>query len=253
MPLHFKKQGQGQPLLLIHGLFGSLENLGALAKVLAEDRCVYSIDLPNHGRSPHTSTTDLQQMSRSVLEWIRAQKLEHLSVVGHSLGGKVAMEIALSEPSLVDQLVVMDIAPSQYPPHHGDVFEGLRAVDMRQISSRSEAEESMKPHVPEVAVRSFLLKNIVRESAGHFSWRMNLAALYEGYADLICANRTGCFTGKTLFLKGGASDYIGEKNRQDIEQRFPNQSLKIVANTGHWLHAEKPALVARQINKFLSE
>ncbi len=253
MPLHHKKQGQGDAVILIHGLFGSLENLGALAKGLAEHFCVYSIDLPNHGRSPHSEATNLKQMSDEVLEWMRQHKLDNVFVVGHSLGGKVAMEIALRHPDQIKKLVVMDIAPSAYPPHHSDVFEGLRAVDIHNITSRSEAEASMKPHVPEVAVRSFLLKNIVRESAGHFSWRMNLRALYEGYADLICANHESCFDAPVLFLKGGASDYISEKNRQDIESRFPEQSLKIVANTGHWLHAEKPAMVTRLINNFLAK
>ncbi|MFL0804147.1 MAG: alpha/beta fold hydrolase [Agarilytica sp.] len=251
MPLHHKHQGQGAPLVLIHGLFGSLENLGAIARMLAHDFSVYSLDLPNHGRSPHVDDTSLPAMSKQVAQWMAQHKLENAHIVGHSLGGKTAMELALTRPALVDRLVVMDIAPSTYPPHHSDVFKGLLSVDIDNIRSRSEAEEAMKSHVPEIAVRSFLLKNIQRESSGRFSWRMNLTALHAHYADLICGNSNKVFDGDTLFLKGGASDYITEKNRDDIVRRFPKSALKVVVNTGHWLHAEKPEIVSKLIQRFL--
>ncbi len=251
MPLHHKHQGQGAPLVLIHGLFGSLENLGAIARILAQDFSVYSIDLPNHGRSPHFESTSLSSMTKQVAEWMAQHKLENAHIVGHSLGGKTAMELALTRPALVDRLVVMDIAPSKYPPHHSDVFEGLLSVDIDNIRSRAEADEAMKPHVPEMAVRSFLLKNIQRDASGHFSWRMNLNALHTHYAELICGSSDNVFDSDTLFLKGGASDYITEKNRDDIMRRFPKSSLKVVANTGHWLHAEKPEIVSKLIQRFL--
>lgn len=238
--------------MLIHGLFGSLENLGALARILAQDFTVYSIDLPNHGRSPHVDNADLGLMSELVLAWMSQQGLSAVGMVGHSLGGKVSMEIALLQPAMIERLVVMDIAPSEYSPHHNDVFKALLTVDIDAIKSRSEADEVMQPFVPEVAVRSFLLKNILRKADGGFAWKMNLTGLFESYENLIRANVSGpVFAGETLFLKGGASDYIGEKNRQDIVSRFPSSHLKIVANTGHWLHAEKPQVVAKLIANFL--
>lgn len=251
MPLHSKKQGQGPALVLLHGLFGSLENLAALARQLQNHFTVYSIDLPNHGRSSHYSSTDLDLMSNTVMEWMREHKIERAHLLGHSLGGKIAMQIALTKPELVEKLVVMDIAPSKYDPHHHSVFDGLHAVDINNLSSRSEADEAMKPHVPEMAVRSFLLKNITKATTGNFIWRMNLPVIHKYYAELIRENANAVFDGATFFVKGGASDYITEKSRADIEKRFPNASYKIVSNVGHWLHAEKPALVASLIEKFL--
>lgn len=192
-------------------------------------------------------------MTDMVADWMVEQGLAKAHIVGHSLGGKVAMELALLRSSLVDKLVVMDIAPSHYPPHHSDVFKGLLAVDIDSIKSRSEADAVMKPFVPELAVRSFLLKNIVRESSGQFSWRMNLQALHKGYENLVCENTDkGVFPNDMLFIKGGNSDYITEKNRDDIVSRFPKSGLKIVGNTGHWLHAEKPEIVAKLITRFIS-
>ncbi|MFL0810130.1 MAG: alpha/beta fold hydrolase [Agarilytica sp.] len=253
MPLHSKKQGQGPALVLLHGLFGSLENLAALARDLQHHYTVYSIDLPNHGRSPHYSQTDLDAMTNTVIEWMAQHKIECAHLVGHSLGGKIAMQVALSKPERVDTLVVMDIAPSKYDPHHHSVFDGLFAVDVENITSRAEADEAMKAHVPELSVRSFLLKNITKAQTGHFVWRMNLPVLHKYYAELIRENADAQFAGATFFIKGGASDYITEKNRVDIEKRFPNASYKAVANVGHWLHAEKPALVARLVVNFLAE
>ncbi len=238
--------------MLIHGLFGSLENLGAIARLLSEHFTVYSVDLLNHGRSPQTNSVSLDIMVDAFFEWLNEQGLDQVHLVGHSLGGKVAMEFALTHPERVDKMVVMDIAPVHYDPHHNAVFQGLFAVNVNDIRSRSDAENAMKPFVPEDAVRSFLLKNLVRSSSGQFSWRMNLNALHEGYASLIRANaKEKAFPRDTLFVKGGASDYIQESHREEIMSRFPKAGLKVVANTGHWLHAEKPQLVARLIDNFL--
>lgn len=250
--LHFKSQGAGPPIVLIHGLFGSLENLGGIARVLAESATVYSLDLPNHGRSPHRDAMDLPSLANHVAQWMAVQGLERAHFVGHSLGGKVAMELALQEPARVASLVVMDIAPSHYGAHHNEVFAGLQAVASQQIHSRNDAERIMSPYVPETAVRSFLLKNIVRDERGRFVWRINLPVIHENYAKLVSANsKDVVYDGAVLFLKGGDSDYIGEKNREDIVARFPQAKIKVVANTAHWLHAEKPALVAKLIQQFL--
>ena len=251
--LNSKCQGTGPPVVLIHGLFGSLENLGGIARILAESATVYSLDLPNHGRSPHHQHMGLSSMAEDVVGWMAEQGLGSADFVGHSLGGKVAMEVALKWPERVRSLVVMDIAPVHYPPHHNDVFAGLRAVNLQEISSRRDAENIMAPYVPEVAVRSFLLKNITRTEGGHFAWRMNLPVIRDNYEKLVSANSDGvAYDGDVLFLKGGDSDYIGEEHRHDILSRFPQAKVKVVANTGHWLHAEKPALVAKLIQQFFS-
>lgn len=251
--LYSRHQGQGEPLVLIHGLFGSLENLGALAKLLSQHFTVYSVDLPNHGRSPHTADMSLQSMAAAVGEWMDGQGLSSAHFLGHSLGGKTAMEFALRHPARVRKLIVVDIAPVGYPPHHNDVFAGLLNIDPDSLGSRQEADHLLLPHVPELAVRSFLLKNLVKEESG-FHWRMNLPVIHRCYSQLISANSGELsFAGDVLFFKGGNSDYIGESQRDAILDKFPNAQLKVIANTGHWLHAEKPELVATLSLKFLQD
>ncbi|HEY6528600.1 MAG TPA: alpha/beta fold hydrolase [Cellvibrionaceae bacterium] len=248
--LYSRSQGQGEPVILLHGLFGSMENLGALARPLAEFYSVHSLDLPNHGRSPHTQTTDLASMAAAVELWMDAQGVAKAALIGHSLGGKTAMELALKLPDRITGLVVIDIAPVHYPPHHNEVFTGLSQVDPATISQRSEAEALMLPFVPELAVRSFLLKNLVKEDSG-FRWRMNLPVISRDYPALIAGNRPGIYTGPVLFLKGGNSDYVTAAHKDAILSRFPQAQLKIIPDTGHWLHAEKPELVSGLIGRFL--
>ncbi len=251
MPLNARQVGTGKPVVLIHGLFGSLENLGGIARALAERHCVYSIDLPNHGRSPHSEQTSLAHMAEQVYQWLQKQSFRHASFVGHSLGGKVAMEVALSHPACVDRLAVMDISPIHYEPHHHQVFKGLLSIRPEDIKSRAQAEQVLAKHVEEPAVRSFLLKNLARHGQG-WGWRMNLNTLHRDYPQLVKGNRSGArFRGKTLFLKGGRSNYIQRAHHSEIVSRFPCAQFKIVAETGHWLHAEKPDLVARLLLRFL--
>lgn len=249
--LHVKVAGEGEPLVLLHGLFGSLENLGAVARFLSADFKVYSVDLPNHGRSSHREGADLSHMAAAVCQWMDSAGLIDPVIVGHSLGGKVAMEIALARPDRIAALVVIDIAPVTYPPRHQEVFAGLNAVDPAALTNRSDAESLLAAHVSENAVRSFLLKNLVKTDSG-FAWRMHLPDIQREYPRLISENRSDAtFLRPVLFLKGGDSDYIKPEHRQAILQRFPAAQLKIVPNTGHWLHAEKPELTAALIRKFL--
>ena len=248
--LHHKVAGTGAPLVIIHGLFGSLENVGALARLLSRDFTVYSFDLPNHGRSPHSAGADLAYMAGAVLETTKQLGLSEAFWVGHSLGGKVAMEVALQSPAVAKALAVIDIAPVAYPPRHDDVFNGLHAIDPAALNSRAEAETILERHVAGAPVRSFLLKNLTRER-DTFRWRMNLADLADQYPRLIDANRDGRFAGPVLFLKGADSNYLKPAHREAILQKFPKAEVKIVAQTGHWLHAEKPELTATLIKKFL--
>lgn len=191
---------------------------------------------------------------QAVVFWMETHNLHRAHMLGHSLGGKVAMELALRHPQRVSRLVVLDMSPVHYDAHHNQVFSGLLAVDLDTVQTRSAAEEVLASYVTSAPVRSFLLKNLIKTSSGKFAWRMNLKGLHRAYPQLICANAERCvYAAPTLFLKGGASDYIQERHRHEILSRFPSASLKIVANTGHWLHAEKPELVCKLIEKFLSE
>lgn len=252
MLLYHRESGQGAPLVLLHGLFGSLENLSGLARVLGANHTVYSVDLPDHGRSPHTERSDLAAMVDGVRRWMDAQQLSRAILVGHSLGGKVAMELALQNPDRVTGLVVMDVAPVAYDSRHDNVFQGLLSVPVEEIQSRARADEALKVSIADAAVRGFLLKNLVKEGEG-FRWRMNLQGLHRGYRQLIAGNSAGNFDGPTLFVRGGQSDYIQPGAEADIQQRFPQARIETVEEAGHWLHAEQPDAVGRIIAGFLEE
>ena len=243
-----------KPLVMLHGLFGSLENLAGIARPLAAQRPVYSLDLPNHGRSAHTDICNLEVMAVAVSDWLLEQGLTQVDLLGHSLGGKVAMEVALTVPERIGRLLVVDIAPVGYSSGHDNVFQGLMSINLDTLKSRQEADQHLQSYVQEIAVRSFLLKNLVKQASGGFAWRVNLAGLHAGYSDLLKENsRDMCFPGPTLFVKGGDSDYLQESYRDEILARFPDTSLKVVSNTGHWLHAEKPDIVAKIVNNFLGD
>lgn len=252
MSIDHSERGQGEPLVLIHGLFGTRENLGAIAKKLSESFHVFSIDLPNHGRSGHFDQLTLSEMASLVSEWMHTQNLDSAYFFGHSLGGKVAMELALTEPQKIKRLVVADIAPVKYEHRHTNVFKGLLSIDPANLKSRVDADFALSALVPEKPVRSFLLKNLQKSTqAGGFEWRMNLNGIHNSYADMISANSDRCVDVPVLFLKAEHSDYILAEHQTDIQKRFSDASFKQVANTGHWLHAEKPDLIARLTNRFL--
>ncbi|WP_369600694.1 alpha/beta fold hydrolase [Hahella sp. SMD15-11] len=251
--LAHRVQGQGSPVILVHGLFGSMENLGAIARLLAGEFEVHSLDMRNHGRSPHTDHMDYATMSQDILKYMNRAGLDQAAMLGHSMGGKTVMQLALNAPERVTRLVVADIAPVRYPPHHQSVMAGLSAIgDPSRLTSRAEADAILKAYVPEDAVRLFLLKNLVRAEQG-FSWRINLPVIRQSYDALMAGQDGGCFPGPVLFIKGGASDYIRPEHRTTIARLFPNAQLKVIPGTGHWLHAEKPQLFARIVSRFLKE
>ncbi len=243
----------GIPVIALHGLFGSLENLGVVTRQLSEQFTVYSLDLPNHGRSSHTTPINLSSMAEDVVAWMTDNNVEQAHFLGHSLGGKVAMEIALREPDKVASLIVADIAPVAYTRRHDDVFAAFRAVDLKTINTRMDADQAMRPYVDELSTRSFLLKNLEKNENGWF-WRVNLEGLINAYEDLIDAN-TGDFPpfqGKVLFIKGELSPYILPEHRDMILNLFPNAGVKVMNNTNHWLHAEKPDIFAGIALRFLT-
>ncbi|UTW14164.1 alpha/beta fold hydrolase [Marinobacterium rhizophilum] len=251
MKLHHQIQGTGEPLLILHGLFGSLDNWGSQAKALADDYRVISIDLRNHGRSPHDNEMSYAAMAQDLVELMDNLGIDSALVLGHSMGGKAAMQLALTAPERVSKLIVVDIAPVQYPDHHSDVFSGLQSIDLATVTSRSDAEKQLSLRVDDAMVRAFLLRNLYRTEAGQFDWRFNLQALHSGYPN-ISAPPTGTpYTGPCLFIKGGDSEYIQASHRDAILELFPAAGYKVVEGTGHWPHAQKPALMTRLIRNFL--
>lgn len=250
MQLHYYRSGQGRPLVILHGLFGTWENLGASVKALSEHWDVIAPDLRNHGRSPHSDEHSYPLMAADLTELLDNLELETVSILGHSMGGKVAMEFALTNPARVEKLIVVDIAPVQYPAHHSDVFAGIWAIDLQSIKSRSEADQQLSQQVESAGVRAFLLKNLYREE-GSFRWRANFATLEREYAHIAAAPIEGDYSGPTLFIKGANSNYLLNEYQHAVTERFSNVQLKIISDAGHWPHAEKPDTFMRLVTRFL--
>ncbi|OEY66461.1 alpha/beta fold hydrolase [Marinobacter sp. X15-166B] len=258
--LNSRVTGQGEPLIVLHGLFGSLENLGAVSQQLKQDYEIHGLDLRNHGGSPHTDSMDYPGMAADVIAYMDAQGLGQAHFLGHSMGGKVAMQLALSYPQRVARLIVADISPVTYPPHHNEVLEGLQALDLHGVTSRKQADEALAPYVDTPGVRQFLLKNLVRLPADEreddnlqFQWRLNVPVIVADYPKLARAPEgEGAFDGPVLFLKGANSAYIQTKHHEQINRLFPDAEIRVIEDAGHWLHAEQTAEFVACCQAFLS-
>lgn len=253
MKLNYTDQGSGSAVILMHGMFGSLSNLGNLAKVLAQSHRVLSVDLRNHGDSPHEAEMDLNLMAADIVELMHDLNLPSAILIGHSLGGKIAMQVALNSPQLVSQLVVADISPVNYPQtNNAPVLDALNALAGLQVTSRREADELLAEYVADPMTRAFLLKNLARKADGEFGLKLNMDSISKNYATSLVAAPTGAvFDGPTLFLKGEASAYIQEKHQPVIKALFPNFQLDVISGVGHWLHAEKPDVFNNLVTGFL--
>ena len=250
--INFSVAGEGPPVILMHGLFGAGNNLGALSRFLRDRYRVYSLDLPNHGRSSWLEQAGPVAMADAVTAWMDAQALAKASLVGHSLGGKVAMELALSQHRRVTGLVVADIAPVVYPSHHTAVFAALDAVLAAGCGSREEAATIMASHLQEPDVIQFLLTSLQRGEEGRYGWRFNLEGIKRDYAAVRDAPAAGRhYPGPTLFIKGGESDYIQPEHREQVVSLFPLASVKVMPGCGHWLHAQQPVQFNGIVGRFL--
>jgi esterase len=265
--LYNKQFGSGPSLVILHGLFGSWENWRSHARQLAEHFQVTLLDLRNHGQSEHRSVMNYPVMASDVAFTCQQLGIEQTHVVGHSMGGKTAMQLALDYPQLVKRLIVVDIGPGQYPPHHQKILEGMGLIAAQPVESRQAADAILSQYEPAQGIRSFLLKNLERTEDGQYRLRINLDAIIKQYnciAAAITADNhdasdqpEATVAGNmpdtpTLFIKGGDSDYLKEKDREAILALFPAATVKVVAGTGHWLHSEKPALVQKIIHDFLN-
>ncbi|MEX2512106.1 MAG: alpha/beta fold hydrolase [Cyclobacteriaceae bacterium] len=251
MKLNFKKMGQGSPLIILHGLFGSSDNWMSVAKDLEKDYSIYLIDLRNHGDSGHSDEWNYQVMAEDLQEFMADQKLESAFILGHSMGGKTAMFFAVDFPEKVDKLIVVDIAPRPYPVHHQKILEGLNAIDLENVKSRKDAEDQLLPFIPEKGIRQFLLKNLTRKE-GKFAWKINLPVIsrkIENVGEAMKKDKT--FEKPVLFMGGAHSKYIQDKDKEDIDRIFPNSHLVYIKDAGHWLHAEQPDAVVQTIKAFL--
>ncbi|MEZ0288674.1 MAG: alpha/beta fold hydrolase [Methylophilus sp.] len=249
MQLHYQTLGDGPPLVLIHGLFGSADNWGNIAKHFAQNFQVISIDLRNHGRSPHSKLQTYADMADDMLELCDTLGLEQIYLLGHSLGGKVAMQFATQYPERVNKLIVVDMAMRAYADEHTHLMDAMLAVDLSQMASRSEVDKALKTPVSNLMVRQFLLTNLVKVD-GQLQWRINLPALQANYVYFQAA-LPAHFEKPSLFIRGERSDYVQEKDVADIQGHFPRAEF-VCLQTGHWVHAEQPQQFIEAVAHFLA-
>jgi pimeloyl-ACP methyl ester carboxylesterase len=244
--------GDGPPLVVLHGLFGSARNWATLGKRLAATHRVHALDLRNHGGSPWAETMTYPEMAADVIAHLDAAGWQRAALLGHSMGGKVAMAAALHHPGRIERLVVADIAPVPYPPQRLATVEAMQALDLARIARRGDADAALAEAVPDAGERQFLLQNLVLEGGGA-RWRLNLAAIAADM-DAISGFPVppgAAYHGPALFVAGGRSDYVRPEHEATIRTLFPRAQLARIAEAGHWLHAERPAEFLATVAPFL--
>ncbi len=251
--LNSVEYGAGRPVVILHGLFGSVRNWHSIALRLSERHRVCVLDLRNHGASAWADSMTYPELAADVGEYMDRHGIRAAPVVGHSMGGKAAMTLALQQPDRVTSLAVLDIAPVPYQHDHLGLIRALRELNLGAVRSRRDADNALASTITEVGVRQFLLQNLVAKD-GHFDWRINLDALAScmdditGFPDSLTGASYG---GEALFLHGGASDYVLPAHHGPIRTFFPRSSIESIPGAGHWLHAEQPEAVARHLVRFL--
>lgn len=240
--LYSKIEGIGRPLIIMHGFLGMSDNWKTLSgQYAAKGFQVHALDLRNHGHSFHSNEFTYEAMSRDLLEYCEGNRLESIDLMGHSMGGKVAMQFAVTYPEKVNKLIIADIAPKYYAPHHDDVFAAINAVDFSKKPGRAEVDEIMKPYVPDFGTRQFLMKSLYWQQPGQLAFRFNREVFNNSKGLIGEPLAAGTkFSKPVLFIRGENSHYIEDGDLPLILEHFPQAKLETVANAGHWLHAENP-------------
>jgi len=253
MKLYFRKLGeQGTPIIILHGIFGSSDNWLNIGKVLAETHQVFLLDQRNHGQSPWSDEFDYMVMAADLKEFIEDHQLQNPILIGHSMGGKVVMQFELNYPALAQKVIVVDIAPKYYPVHHTQILNGLNSLDLKNLQSRTEANEHLKRFEEKEGVRQFLLKNLYRNSENEFAFRINLKVITKNIDvvghELFIKNPSETFT---YFIKGSDSHYILPEDERYISEIFPNFEIIEIANAGHWVQADQPEAFVKAVQQIL--
>ena len=252
MQLFYRETGQGLPLIILHGLFGSSDNWASVAKRIGEYYKVYTVDQRNHGQSPKSEEFTYAAMAEDLKTFIEENDIKDPVVLGHSMGGKTAMTFALKYPELLRKLIVVDIAPKAYPLHHETILEGLNSVKLNQVRSRKDADVALSNYISELGIRQFLLKNLYRNEEGSFDWRINLPVITEKIANVgeeMQADES--FNKPTLFIRGEASNYVLDEDQENIKALFTRAQVKTIRNAGHWVHAEQPEPFVKMLLEFI--
>ena len=253
MKLHSTILGEGKPFLILHGFLGMSDNWKTLGKQFAKDGFqVHLIDQRNHGKSPHSDEFSYQLLAEDIKEYCDQHGLEDIILLGHSMGGKTAMLAACENAGLVSKLIIVDIAPKYYAPHHQQILKGLTALDDAKLTSRGDAEEFLKDFIPETGVRLFLLKNLYWKTKEQLSLKLNLEALkanIENIGEALPLDKT--YDGPALFIKGEKSDYITPEDEEAIKRQFPFAEIHEIADAGHWVHAENMEAFYEAVIRFV--
>ena len=251
--MHSTVYGLGHPLIIIHGLFGSSNNWATLGKRFSKHFQVHIIDVRNHGRSFHSSEMNYPVIVNDILYYMKNKNLEHSHFIGHSMGGVIAMELAIRHPYAIDGLIIADIVPKTYSNNHQFIFKALESIDFSIYKSRKSIDAQLSKSIKNLSLRQFLMKNLYWEIPGKkLNWRFNLYALNQNYSSLMKGfDIEGKFLKSTLFLRGEHSEYILDSDDKLLDKYFPNRKLKTIPKAGHWLHAENPNAFFDFVNSFL--
>ncbi|RBP13609.1 esterase [Pseudocitrobacter faecalis] len=237
------------PIMLVHGLFGSLDNLGVLARDLVTDHDILQVDMRNHGLSPRAEEMNYPAMAQDLLDTLDAHNIEKATVIGHSMGGKAVMALTALAPERIEHLVAIDIAPVDYHVRrHDEIFAAINAVTRAGVSSRQQAATVMREFLAEEGVIQFLLKSFVDGE-----WRFNVPVLWDQYPHIVGWETIPAWDHPALFIPGGNSPYVTEAYRDDLLSQFPQARAHVIAGAGHWVHAEKPDAVLRAIRRYLAD
>ncbi|HXE42398.1 MAG TPA: alpha/beta fold hydrolase [Candidatus Baltobacteraceae bacterium] len=252
MQLFFKEHGQGGAIVLLHGLFGSSDNWHYVAMQLSEQFRVFSLDQRNHGQSPHSDEMNYPLMAADVAEFLDSKKIQTATIIGHSLGGKTAMQFALQYPERTEKLIVEDMAPRAYASVYENFMVAMLALDLAKFQTRQQVEEALAPEIPDLTLRRFLLKNLGRNPDGKFFWKIYLGGIRKNAAALRAPISSAIpFTKPMLFIRGEKSDYVRVEDEKGIRQLFPNAKIETIVGSGHWVHSEKPEEFMRAVREFL--
>ncbi len=254
MKLYYREQGQGRPMIIQHGLFGSSDNWLTITKTFAEKFHVYLLDARNHGHSEWSEEHTYTAMSADLLEFIKEHQIVNPVIIGHSMGGKMLMRFIADNPDYEAQYVIADISPRHYTRHHDHILDGLNSLTLPQLQSRQEADTQLSAYVSGLGERQFLLKNLYKKEDGSFGWRVNLDVITRDIENIGEALGEGVeITRPVLFLRGEKSNYILEKDEELIRKQFKNVRIETIQGAGHWIQAEKPAEFAALVLKFAEE
>lgn len=251
--LNFKTFGSGDPIIIMHGLFGMLDNWQTIAKKLSEEYMVYVVDLRDHGKSEHTTDFNYPLLAQDIAEFLEAEWIHEAYIIGHSMGGKTALQLVKDYPDLVEKLIVVDIGIKSYKGGHETILEALSNVPIDSVKTRSDVDKHLSRYISEPGIRLFLMKNLTRNKEGGYRWKMNLKLLIKHYQEILAGvTFDELVDTPTLFIRGGKSSYIQDEDLDEISSHFKDMQLITIADAGHWVHAEQPNELLSAIKSFLA-